>query len=511
MTALLPGAVCSAVLMTVAFPKPALWFLAPFALVPLLFAIHRKPAAVSCARVFAACYACAAAWQLASLWWIGYVTIAGMLALCLFVALIVAGALTLSWWLTRRGVPLWLSLPAAWMTYEAVVSYLMTGFPWLALGYTWQPRTAAIQIADLAGVYGVSFVIIAGTAAVTQLLCALTGSSPFRPAVTALAIAGAAMAGSLAYGAARLGELDREAPERSITLACVQANIPSNVKHDPRLDADILRRHAYWTCEAAASNVDVILWSETALPGYFHERGLSYHTVTGLVRRTGIPLLTGMATYDYRNGAITYHNSACIIGTNALPGTAYDKMHLVVFGEYVPFEKYLPFLKLVTPIEGSFSAGSRPVLLELDTARAGRVSFGPLICFEDVFGYMARLMASAGADILVNLTNDGWFRSSPGPYQHAALSTFRAVETRRPLVRATNSGVTLAADRAGRITHVLTDAGRRTELAGMLVADIPVHAPRTTFYAAHGDWFLVLSCIVLVATTIAACLRRVQA
>jgi len=239
---------------------------------------------------------------------------------------------------------------------------------------------------------------------------------------------------------------------------------------------------------------------------------LSFHAITNLVGSTGIPLLTGLPWFELdKRGEPLYYNSAGIIETNGTLACRYDKMHLVMFGEYVPYERLLPFLKKVTPIAGSFVPGDAPCGLALETAE-GTVTFGPLICFEDVFGYVARGMARAGADILVNFTNDGWFRSSPEPFQHAALSAFRAIETRRPLVRATNSGISTAIDRMGRITAVFDLHGRKTEVGGVMFATVALHPPEQTFYALYGDWLLVVwIAFAAVAVTRAVVRRRLLA
>ena len=191
-----------------------------------------------------------------------------------------------------------------------------------------------------------------------------------------------------------------------------------------------------------------------------------------------------------------YFNGAGIIEADGTVRAIYDKMHLVMFGEYVPFERYLPFLSLVTPIEGSYTPGAQTTLLVVSN-RQVMARLGPLICFEDAFGYLGRRMTRAGADVLVNLTNDGWFRSSPQPFQHAALAGFRAIEMRRPLIRATNAGVTLVVDRCGRETAVLERNGRRTEINGVLFDVVPLHERQLTVYARFGDWLLLLALAVV--------------
>ena len=508
MTQLVLGALCSAALLAACFPKWALWYLAPLALAPYVAVAFHRPERWRWWQVLASAYLLGAGWYCASLWWIGYVSVAGMLALCLFIALLLAGALTLAWWLRLKRTPLWLALPLVWMALEAVMTYLMTGFPWMLLGYAWSARTGLIQVADIGGVYLVSFLIVLLNVAVAEAAwCAAARAFTWSCAVPA-GLALALAAADVAYGRAALAGADREAPRATLQIACVQANVASDVKHDSTRDVDVLRQYRFLSLDAAQHTNDVLIWPETAMPGYYLERGLSFRVVNDVLQRTHTPMLAGLARYELSSAGTVYFNSAGVIATNGALTSFYDKMHLVVFGEYVPLERYLPFLQKLTPIAGSFSAGTRPALLPLSTRAGATVACGPLICFEDVFSCVARAMARAGADLLVNLTNDGWYHSSPGAYQHAALSVFRAIETRLPLVRSTNSGVTMLADRCGRITAVLAERGSATDISGVLYAAVPVYAPRRTFYVRHGDWFLMLCALATAALAVRALVVR---
>ncbi len=300
------------------------------------------------------------------------------------------------------------------------------------------------------------------------------------------------------YGSFKINKLENEIPNSSVKVACIQANIPTQIKHDRSKNADFLNKYKVLTYEAAKQKPDVVIWPETAIPGYFFEYGLSYKTVTSIVNKIKIPLLTGLSRYELnQNRKYDFYNSAALIFPKSYVVPLYDKMHLVIFGEYVPLEKYLPFLKLVTPIDGSYSSGKRAQLITVSVSNQ-TVNFGSLICFEDVFGYLSRKMASRGADVLLNLTNDGWFKSSPEPFQHAALASFRAIETRRPLIRATNSGITTIIDRLGQTQEVLHKKEKYTELNGILYGKINIYKSSQTIYTRFGDWFLILWTVVVV-------------
>ena len=135
------------------------------------------------------------------------------------------------------------------------------------------------------------------------------------------------------------------------------------------------------------------------------------------------------------------------------------------------------------------------------------VNFGSLICFEDVFGYLSRRIARKGADILVNLTNDGWFRSSPQAFQHAAIAAFRAIETRRPLIRSTNSGITTIINRLGKTQKVLHKEDKYTEVSGILHGKVNIFKSRQTIYTKFGDWFLIFW-VAVVILLIMLCISR---
>jgi len=377
----------------------------------------------------------------------------------------------------------------------------------MLLGYSWRPLIPIIQISDVAGVYAVSFLILLINLGITQFMTGITQQQPFIKRIRLLVIASTVFIVFFSYGLWKINSLNNETPVSSINVACIQANIPTQIKHDHSKNADFLNRYKILTCESAKQKPDVVVWPETAIPGYFFEYGLSYRSVTALVNKINIPLLTGLSRYELNeNQENDFYNSAGLICPNSYVVPLYDKMHLVIFGEYVPLEKYLPFLKLVTPISGSYSGGNQPQLIGVSVSNQ-TVKFGSLICFEDVFSYLSREMARIGADILLNLTNDGWFRSSPEAFQHASLAAFRAIETRRPLIRSTNSGITTIIDRLGKTQEVLHKKNKFTEISGILHGKVNIFKSRQTIYTKFGDWFLVLW-IAVVILLIMLCISR---
>jgi len=202
-------------------------------------------------------------------------------------------------------------------------------------------------------------------------------------------------------------------------------------------------------------------------------------------------------------GQPVYYNSSFLVGPDGRIRGRYDKQHLVMFGEYVPFGRWLPFVRSLTPLEEDFSPGEEPGLLLVKE----RVPVTVLICFEDTIPALARAAVRRGARLIVNQTNDAWFDPSAGSWQHLANAVFRCVENRVPAVRCTNSGVTSAVDEMGRICDVLADSRMNPRMEGVRV--VQVAAPRglrPTVYTRWGDWFGWL-CAGCTGVYLAAALR----
>ncbi len=498
MSKLFLSAFISGILLTLAYPKFGVWPVAAVAIVPYFYCLISNIKNFSWRQIFLSAFVLGSVWYLSSIWWISYVTFLGMLALSFFIASIFAFYITLGSFLIKKNVNPVLAFVSVWMVFEATLTHFFTGFPWLLLGYSWRPFIQIIQVADVAGVYAVSFLILLINFGVTIFLVGIIHQHTFLKRVKLLIFSAIIFVAIFSYGFFKINKLENEAPNSSVKVACIQANIPTQIKHDRSKNSEFLNKYKVLSYEAAKQKPDVIIWPETAIPGYFFEYGLSYKTVTSIVNKIKIPLLTGLSRYELnQNQKYDFYNSAALISPKSYVVPLYDKMHLVIFGEYVPLEKYLPFLKLVTPIDGSYSSGKRSQLLTVSVSNQ-TVNFGPLICFEDVFGYLSRKMASRGADILLNLTNDGWFKSSPEPFQHAALASFRAIETRRPLIRATNSGITTIIDRLGKIQEILHKKEKFTELNGILYGKINIYKSGQTIYTRFGDWFLIFWTAVVV-------------
>ncbi|MCX7885674.1 MAG: apolipoprotein N-acyltransferase, partial [Verrucomicrobiae bacterium] len=274
---------------------------------------------------------------------------------------------------------------------------------------------------------------------------------------------------------------------RGLHVALIQGNIPQRVKFDPGEKPMIMERYRALTEKAALLQPELIIWPETGTPGALRYDAESYTLVTNLAALAKAPLLVG--TMDVQGG--DWFNAAALVQQDGRISGLYHKIHLVAFGEYVPLRKIFPWMKWLTPIDGSFERGTTYSVFALGTAR-----FGVVICFEDTIPDLYRRFILRGVDFMVNLTNDAWFKESPAAEMHLANAVFRAVESRRPLIRCTNNGVTCVVDEFG---FVKPERRLPPHQEGLLVCTVPLAgAGAQTFYTRHGDWFVALCALVSV-------------
>lgn len=399
---------------------------------------------------------------------------------------------------TRRMV--WpLACAVVWVGLEMISARLLTGFPWLTLGVSQYRITSIIQIAAWTGVYGVSFLIIWFA---VSLLNAVHIIRQKQIALWAwLAEIILPLTTVMVLSALGLATMVREhTPSRTVKFALIQPSIPQTVKWDPEANKQAFAKVLRLSELAAEAKPDVILWPEAATPGLLRYDEELQKTVTTLVRKHKVWLILGAddaepntATPD-PNDAL-YYNSSFLVSPKGELVAKHDKQKLVVFGEYVPFAEQLPFLKWFTPIDGGFAAGKDQTPFSLPGLD---VKASILICFEDIFPHFVRQGVGEDVNLLINLTNNGWFGESAAQWQHAANATFRAVENRRSLVRCSNNGLTCWVDPWGRQTVSAFGEGD-VYREGFDLATVPIHNLPKTFYTEHGDVF-GWGCVLLATT-----------
>jgi len=460
-------AMVSGALIALSFPNSGLSFLAWIALIPLLIALEGSSPRTAF-RLGFTCGLCAYA---GILYWINILmTVYGHLpwAASILLYLILVAWLAMFFGLTslvarageRVGIKTAFSLPVTWVAADLLRSFLMTGSPWAMLGHSQYRTLPLIQIADICGVFGITLLIVLANVVLYRAMRAISGAGVPYPVKSALLLLILFIA-TLFYGFSRLnaGTAKSAAPLR---VAVVQGNIPQDVKWSPAFQDKTIAIYERLTREAAKNGLDLIVWPESAVPFFFQDEPHQADRIRNLARELSTSMIIGSPAHELRNGKRVFLNSAFMISPSGETTGRSDKIHLVPFGEYVPLGRFFPFInKLVVGI-GDFTPGEQAVPLT-----AGQTRIGTLICAEAIFPELGRLYVNNGARILANITNDAWFGRSSAPYQHLSIAAFRAVETRTPMVRAANTGVSAIIDQNGHIssmTSLFTEGYRTGEV-----------------------------------------------
>jgi len=486
------AAAFSGLLLTAAFPKIGLDGIAWFALVPLLVILRNRTPGQGFRLGFIAGlvhYISLTCWLTDTMQ-----TYGGLPVYAAFPLLFLLGAYLAIYpalWaagvagLTGSHQRFLIVPPVLWVGLEYLRSVLLTGFPWELLGYSQYKHLHLIQISDIFSVYGISFLIILCNTALATVMMARQKQDwagvliTKRMAAIAAGVAGLALVLTLGYGAWRIHDTDRRslaAPRKKV--AVVQGNIEQNVKWEPEFRLTSTEKYVRLSVSTLSDEPELVVWPETAAPFYFlHDEVLTRKVMAG-IRQTRAWFVIGSPFAEARGNRLSYYNSAWLVSPDMQVKGRYDKVHLVPFGEYVPLQKWLPFIEKIVQQVGDFSTGKKG-----DTLSMNGLRLGVLICYEGIFPDLAGAAVRNGAGLLVNITNDAWYGLSSAPYQHFSMAVFRAVENHRALIRSANTGISGFIDPAGRImgqTPLFEDA---TLTRSLPVLDIQ------TIYTRFGDWF----------------------
>jgi len=532
-------ALLSAFLLILSFPPFNLWPFAWIAFVPLFFALEDQKPLGS----FLISYLTGFVFFLGTIYWLVHVSLPGMILVAAYLALyfgffglVIKSLLSNRLTSSLRGSkateaislkdrllrplgprndeflePLFL-IPAAWVALEWARSYVFTGFGWALLGYSQSYNLPAIQIADVTGVYGVSFLVIMFNAAIFLAIKNLRNKKEFLiPAVMTAVL----MTAVMVYGLLRLNNVFTG---EKLKVSVVQGNISQDQKWDARFTEQIIEKYGALTTLSAAERPDLIIWPETSVPGFIENQKGLLEWVKGLAVAADAPLLVGAPRYEEVNGRELYYNSAFLFLKNGFIDRHYDKMHLVPFGEYVPLKNLFFFVHRFAPRPiGDFVGGKEFTVFRFPIERSvkekdhnwklmKKVGFGCLICFEDIFPDLARGLVKNNAGFLVNITNDAWFGRSSAAYQHAQASVLRAVENRVNVIRAANTGLSCFIDQKGRIVSKVSKGDKDLFIDGFKSHEIVLSRTRTV-YTAYGDIFAYL-CIFFTVFYISRSVRR---
>ena len=496
-------AVASGLLLAAAFPSMDWEPLAWIGLVPLLRAIDDR----SIGRAFRLGWLTGFVFYIATTSWVGYtitqytdvprVVAMGIVvlmasALACYHGAFAAGVRLLQ--RSRRDV-VWLA-PALWVTLEWMRGWFFIGFPWGMLGYSQYRFHDLVQIAEVTGVYGVSAVLVMFNVVVAEVL--RERGSAVRRLLPGLLTVTVLLVVLPALGRWRVAALAGAPIVGSLRVGLAQGNIEQGQKWNPAFQDETMTRYRDLTLTAARAGAKLVVWPETAAPFFFQEPSLRREDVIALAGHAGVPLLIGSPAFRQTpNGRLEQRNRAYLITPNGSEAGHYDKMQLVPFGEYVPFQRVLFFVARLVDAVAEIGAGEEATVFALPEGR-----FGVLICYEGIFPALTRRFVNDGADFLVNITNDAWYGHTAAPYQHLVQASFRAIENRVPLVRAANTGISAVVDADGRIRW-------QGPLFEMLwhVDEIRWTGIRT-FYTRFGDVFVWLCVVVTVVGVIGVVVRK---
>lgn len=438
-------ALVSGALLAFSFPKLALFPLAWVALTALFYQAQSMRPWQGAQRYFVAGFVfhlMLLHWLMSNVYWAGSWAFWGYVAVCVYLALWWAAGGALWCWMRRKGA--WgggaVGLALVWVAIEYAQARALTGFGWSAVGYSQGRNLLFLQLASVGGVGLISFLVVLFNA---LLALALAEKGRLR-----LVRAGAAvlvLAAGHAAGYALLGEPDFQS--KPLTVGLIQPDFPLEMKWDPEFTVEMVRNTAEKSRTVAKETpVNFIVWPEAVIMDSIEKPDIN-SVLASLARDTGVPLYVGSVRFNSEtSGAL---NSSYLIDADGRIVDYYDKVHLVPFGEYVPFGKYLTFINAFVPAIGDAEHGRRLKVFDA----AGR-RFGPLICFEVLFGPQAEELRAMGADHLIVITNLGWFGASSAIPQELELARMRAVETRLPLVHSANTGISGVFDPYGRFALV---------------------------------------------------------
>jgi apolipoprotein N-acyltransferase len=385
-------------------------------------------------------------------------------------------------WILRCGRGLLLLFPLVWVLMEYVQTFTpLGGFPWLCIGYTQSNYLPIMQIAEITGIYGISLLLLSFNTAVAWLIVKRRRRPlDYLPLMAAtLLIVVCAL-----FGQMKLGRWQMLKP--GFHAAMLQGNIsiedPASVLADKFQDGYVRMAE-----KLEPNNPDLLILPESPVSVFYQESYSYRRAVEQLAGRYPLGLILSNVNYQKNDNSSIYFNSAFFFNRDGSLAGIYDKIHLVPFGEYIPLKKFFFIAETITQDVGGFSPG-----VNYRTINVGKHPANAIICFEVIFPQLVRRFVNIGSQLIINLANDGWYGISDAPYQHLEIARLRAIENRRYLLRATNSGISAIIEPTGRIQ---TSTGLMKEDVCRGKFDF---IKETTFYTRYGDVFVFLCAIILI-------------
>ncbi len=498
----------SGILLVLSFPPFNLYPLALVSLVPLLVAITGR----GTKKIFFPGFITGAVYFLGTVYWVfhsmyvyGHIpavaSVCLLFLLCSYLSLYTGiFAVLFNVVYVRLRLPAMFIAPVMWTTLEYARTYILTGFPWSLLGYSQYSFLPLIQISDITGVYGISFLVTAVNGLIFDLIRhERTGESTWalnRHVKSGAILLAFVMIAVMGYGAAELRHIDHN---EKIKVSVLQGNIDQDKKWDRDHQREVIDTYKNLTLAAATEKPDLVVWPESALPFLFGYDEELTNEITDLQKQINTHMLIGSVLVKGSDkGKSLLSNSVIMLspGTDAIE--VYDKIHLVPFGEYVPMGNLFPFVKKLVTAVGDFVRGE-----EVNVMQTPFANIGNLICYEIAFPGLVRKFIDRGANLIVTVTNDAWFGRTSAPYQHFSMAVFRAIENRVPVARSANTGISGFIDSRGRITKK-SDIFVKASLTDKIsVGD------EKSYYAGHGDVF-AYACLLIASVMVLPGIVRKQ-
>jgi len=504
-----------------------LWYIAGFVFVPYLIVLFAKPNKFRTVEVFISGCLVGIFGGCIILSWLYKFRAPGAIIVYIYGALSVGIVMLFVWWLIKRGIFMPLAFCSGWLLLETFFAFC--NVHWVLLGYAWTHCEPLVQIADITGVYGISVLILLLNAVIAEcMLCKphfQVQKFKDKRAITTLAITLILITDTFIYGKTKIVKLSREKPEKHLNILGIQANVVNKnlsvsnsmektmkkytdltfeaigIKMEgrcpqrPNSGKDIFRENK--VAEDGDPPVDLIVWPEGALPDLCFFSDDIARQAGALAYELETPIMTGFLRKVIKNKQEKTFNSVIIAYPEVEMSKTYDKQGLIPLAENTRFKKYfkkIPFLKKL--IKRNVTPGTNFMNFTVKIYDGKNVKIAPLVCYEDALSRIAVGMAKKGAEIFVNLTNDGNFPNPKAAWQHQNIAKLRTIETRRPLFRATNTGVTCLIDRCGRKTKILKNKGKATFVEGFLKVKAGIYKTKQTFYMQHGNWLLKANLLV---------------
>ncbi|MBX7148269.1 apolipoprotein N-acyltransferase [bacterium] len=488
---------------------PEMGYLAWFFLVPLLYCQFKNSK-----KLFIKSFTAAFIFYAGSLYWlVNAMTNFGGLGFyeSVGVLLLIVVILSLYWatsnWLAHKisiylPIPFFVSFTILMVTMDFCRTYFpVGGFPWAMPAYSQGSFLQYFEWVDVTGMYGLNLLIYLINALLADILFHVfekRREGMVVRAVVLLVIVVFSVFLNLARKASTFDDVAQN--DNGVLTALVQGNISQDMKWNVRVAKENVDEHLKLTEKATEEGAELAIWPETAYPFTVNLKDDTDFPYLFWRGRTVLPmpLYVGAVSIQEDGVAQLVYNSSFYLDTKAQIKSIYHKRHLVPFGEYIPFKEYLSFARRLTVAVGDFTPGKEPVVVE-----HGRLKLGALICYEDIFPDLARSQTRAGSNVLANLTNDAWYGNTSAPYQHLVFSQMRALENRRYLLRATNTGLTAVIN-----PHGMVEATLPPFEAGYLVRAVyPIEKMST--YTLYGDWVAWVCFALAGSSVIAIVIRRI--